>query len=101
MILQGGWKWKSALVVLAIFAAAALSHPVTRSPRGRTATYSDLARRADHLRAVCAVGSACGANPLPLFVPCHRVVAVCGRLGGFSSGWAWKVHLLLVEGAWR
>lgn len=72
-----------------------------RIPRGRTVTYSELARRAGRPRAARAAGSACGANPLPLFVPCHRVVAARGRLGGFSSGLAWKVHLLSVEGVGR
>lgn len=68
-------------------------------PRGRTLTYAELARRAGSPRAVRAVGGACGANPLPLFLPCHRVVAAGGRLGGFSSGPAWKIHLLSGEGA--
>lgn len=69
-------------------------------PRGRTLTYAELARRAKNPRAVRAVGGACGANPLPLFLPCHRVVAAGGKLGGFSSGPAWKIHLLSGEGAW-
>jgi O-6-methylguanine DNA methyltransferase len=67
--------------------------------RGRTATYAQLARRAGHPRAARAAGSACGANPLPLFIPCHRVLAAGGRLGGFSAGLAWKRHLLAVERA--
>jgi len=70
-------------------------------PRGRTATYGELARRAGNPRAARAAGSACGANPLPLFVPCHRAVAAGGRLGGFSSGLAWKRLLLSGEGAGR
>lgn len=69
-------------------------------PRGRTLTYGELARRAGNPRAIRAVGGACGANPLPLFLPCHRVVAAGGRLGGFSSGPAWKILLLSGEGAW-
>lgn len=70
-------------------------------PRGCTTTYSGLARLADRPRASRAAGRACGANPLPLFVPCHRVVAAGGRLGGFSAGPAWKAMLLSGEGAWR
>jgi O-6-methylguanine DNA methyltransferase len=70
-------------------------------PRGSTMAYSELARRVGCPRAARAVGSACGANPLPLFVPCHRVVAADGRLGGFSSGPAWKKLLLSGEGAMR
>ena len=70
-----------------------------RIPRGRTLTYAALARRAGRPGAARAVGNACGANPLPLFQPCHRVVAAGGRLGGFSAGAAWKRRLLAGEGA--
>ncbi len=70
-------------------------------PRGHTVTYAELARRAGHPGAARAAGGACGANPLPLFVPCHRVVAAGGRLGGFSSGLAWKRWLLAAEGVKR
>lgn len=70
-------------------------------PRGRTLTYSGLAGLAGHPRAARAAGSACGANPLPLFIPCHRAVAANGGLGGFSAGLAWKTRLLTGEGAWR
>jgi len=44
------------------------------------------------------VGQACGANPVPVLVPCHRVLAVGGRLGGFSGGLDWKRRLLAREG---
>jgi methylated-DNA-[protein]-cysteine S-methyltransferase len=67
-------------------------------PRGETETYTELASRAGHPHAARAVGGACGANPLPLFVPCHRVVAAGGKVGGFSSGTAWKILLLNGEG---
>jgi len=72
-----------------------------RIPRGQTVTYSELARNAGFPHAARAAGGACGANPLPLFIPCHRVVASGGRLGGFSSGVAWKSHLLRGEGVDR
>lgn len=68
-------------------------------PRGRSITYAELARRAGYPRAVRAAGGACGANPCPLFIPCHRVVAAGAGLGGFSAGLAWKVRLLTAEGA--
>jgi O-6-methylguanine DNA methyltransferase len=48
--------------------------------------------------AVRAVGGACGANPIPVFVPCHRVVAANSGLGGFSDGLYWKRALLKREG---
>ena len=46
-----------------------------------------------------AVGGACGANPIPVLVPCHRVLAANGRLGGFSGGLDWKRRLLAIEDA--
>ena len=52
---------------------------------GQTATYGDLARRIGKTRATRAVGSALGRNPVPLVIPCHRVVGCSGGLGGFSA----------------
>ncbi len=66
-------------------------------PRGTTVTYGELARRLDRPGAARAAGTACGANPLPLFIPCHRVVAAGGALGGFSAGLGWKKFLLASE----
>ncbi|MEN7974134.1 MAG: methylated-DNA--[protein]-cysteine S-methyltransferase, partial [Verrucomicrobiota bacterium] len=43
-----------------------------------------------------AVANACGKNPVPIFIPCHRVVAANGKIGGFSAGLPWK-HLLLSQ----
>ena len=53
-------------------------------PYGQTRSYGDLARALDS--APRAVGGACGANPIPLIIPCHRVVGAGGALGGFSGG---------------
>jgi methylated-DNA-[protein]-cysteine S-methyltransferase len=66
-------------------------------PRGTTVTYGALARRLGRPGAARAVGTAGGANPLPLFIPCHRVVAAGGAPGGFSAGLAWKKFLLTSE----
>ena len=66
---------------------------------GRTITYGDLAARAGHPGASRAVGSACGMNPVPILVPCHRVIASGGRIGGFSGGLEIKTMLLGMEGA--
>jgi O-6-methylguanine DNA methyltransferase len=65
-------------------------------PRGKTKTYGEIAAAIGRPNAVRAVGSACGANPIPLFIPCHRVVAKNG-LGGFGSGLPWKKLLLEME----
>ena len=66
-------------------------------PKGETKTYSEIAEAIGKPKAVRAVGSACGANPIPLWIPCHRVVAKNG-LGGFGSGLPWKKLLLTLEG---
>jgi len=66
-------------------------------PRGQTRTYGEVAKAIGRPKAVRAVGSACGANPVPLFIPCHRVVAQNG-LGGFGAGLPWKKLLLKLEG---
>ena len=68
-----------------------------RVPYGRAVTYSELARMAGSPRAARAVGQAMHANPTPLIVPCHRVVASGGKLGGFSCGLEWKKFLLDLE----
>lgn len=67
-------------------------------PHGQVVTYAELAARAGSPRASRASGSACGANPVPLFVPCHRVVAAGGGLGGFGGGLEMKKALLHLEG---
>jgi O-6-methylguanine DNA methyltransferase len=66
-------------------------------PAGQTRTYGELAEAIGSPGAVRAVGSACGRNPLPLFIPCHRVVAANGGPGGFSAGLPWKDYLLRLE----
>jgi methylated-DNA-[protein]-cysteine S-methyltransferase len=68
-------------------------------PYGSTRSYADLARDLDS--APRAIGGACGANPIPVIIPCHRVLAAGGRLGGYSGGEgaATKVALLRLEGA--
>ena len=65
---------------------------------GATRTYGEIAAQIGRPQAGRAVGQACGANPIPLLVPCHRVVTAGGRLGGFSGGLEWKRRLLAIEG---
>ncbi len=66
---------------------------------GRTASYADLARLAGSPKAVRAVGTACARNPLPVVVPCHRVVRSDGSLGQYAGGETRKRLLLELEGA--
>lgn len=68
-----------------------------RIPRGATRTYGDIARALGAPAAVRAVGSACGANPVALFVPCHRAVRRDGGLGGYAWGIETKERLLELE----
>ena len=73
---------------------------LARIPRGQVRSYGRIARAIRHPGAARAVGQACGRNPVPLVIPCHRVVAADGSLGGFSAGLPIKVKLLELEGAW-
>jgi methylated-DNA-[protein]-cysteine S-methyltransferase len=66
---------------------------------GRTASYAAVAAAAGNPRAVRAVGSACATNPLPVVVPCHRVVRSDGTLGGYGGGLDAKKTLLALEAA--
>ena len=68
-----------------------------RIPRGETITYAALAARIGSPNAVRAVGTACGANPVAIVVPCHRVVRADGSLGGYAWGLERKACLLRVE----
>jgi methylated-DNA-[protein]-cysteine S-methyltransferase len=66
-------------------------------PRGQTRSYAWVAKKIDKPKAVRAVGAACGANPVPIIIPCHRVIASDGSLGGFSAGLTLKKRLLALE----
>lgn len=67
-------------------------------PRGKVVTYQDLAVAVNAPRACRAVGHACNLNPQAPVVPCHRVVAAGGRIGGYAFGLAKKIALLKLEG---
>lgn len=66
-------------------------------PPGQTRSYAQVAALVGRPKAARAVGQACGANPIPVLIPCHRVVSSDGGLGGFSAGIEWKKRLLAVE----
>jgi len=65
---------------------------------GQTRSYGEIASDIGKPKALRAVGGACGANPIPVFVPCHRVLAANRKIGGFSGGLDWKRKLLAREG---
>ena len=68
-------------------------------PRGQTVTYGELATRAGHPRAFRAVGTTCATNPIPILVPCHRVLPATGGIGNYGGGPERKRVLLELEGA--
>ena len=66
-------------------------------PYGETRSYADVAREIGNPKAVRATGTANGANPIPLIIPCHRVIASGGGLGGYGGGLPLKRKLLAME----
>ncbi len=65
---------------------------------GQLTTYGSLAREIKRPKSFRAVGQAVGANPLPIIIPCHRVISSIGKLGGFTGGIGLKKKLLSIEG---
>lgn len=70
---------------------------LARIPYGKTISYTELAKRIRNEKAVRAVGTANGRNPLSLVIPCHRVIAADGSLGGYAGGLETKKRLLALE----
>lgn len=79
--------------------AGKVLHAVARIPYGQTQSYGDVAKKAGNPRAFRAAGTACGINPVPLIVPCHRVVQSGGKPGNYGGGPEMKLSLLEMEGA--
>jgi O-6-methylguanine DNA methyltransferase len=71
---------------------------IARIPFGETISYSELAKRAGNPKAFRAAGAATGMNPLGIVIPCHRVLAKGGGIGGYAGGLARKKMLLQLEG---
>lgn len=86
LVLQGTQFQKSAWKVLRSI------------PYGKALSYKDQALKMNNPKAVRAVGGANGKNPIPIIVPCHRVLQKSGDLGGFSAGLSYKRKLLNLEG---
>jgi len=70
----------------------------SRIPFGQVRTYGQMAANAGNQRAARATGNALGSNPIPIVVPCHRVVRAGGNLGGYTGGIERKIKLLGIEG---
>jgi methylated-DNA-[protein]-cysteine S-methyltransferase len=101
---MAGGRTDFSAAVIDIAWTPAFDQDVYRAARriawGQTVTYGEIARRIDAPDTARAVGRALARNPLPLIVPCHRVLASNGKLGGFSApgGVATKARLLALEG---
>jgi methylated-DNA-[protein]-cysteine S-methyltransferase len=72
-------------------------HSLRTIPYGATCSYGDIARQIGKPTAVRAVGAANARNPLPIIIPCHRVIGSTGKLTGFSGGLTAKINLLQLE----
>ena len=72
---------------------------IAKIPYGKTKTYTDIAKAVGRPKAVRAVGTACGANPVPIFIPCHRVLPSSGGYGNYAGGKDKKEFLLQLENA--
>lgn len=72
---------------------------VQNIPYGELKTYADVAKKTGNVKAVRAVGTAIGRNPLCVVVPCHRVVSSSGTLAGYAGGLKRKQHMLALEGS--
>jgi methylated-DNA-[protein]-cysteine S-methyltransferase len=70
---------------------------LTEIPYGQVVSYGEIARRIGMPKAARAVGQANGANPIPVVIPCHRVIAADGTIGGYSGGLDIKRQLLGIE----
>lgn len=71
---------------------------ISRIPYGRLSSYVRIAKEIGRPKAVRAVGNAVGANPLPIVIPCHRIIRADGGLGGYRGGRELKLYLLSLEG---
>ncbi|MGZ4339737.1 MAG: methylated-DNA--[protein]-cysteine S-methyltransferase [Gaiellaceae bacterium] len=78
---------------------AEVLHELTRVPYGRTETYGALAAKVGRPRAARAVGTVMNRNPIPIVLPCHRIVGSNGSLTGYAGGLDVKLRLLQLEGA--
>jgi methylated-DNA-[protein]-cysteine S-methyltransferase len=93
-----GFELRTDLRRVAAFNRAVLGE-LERVPYGSTATYGELAARVDHPRAARAVGTVMNRNPIPIVLPCHRVIGANGKLVGYGGGLERKERLLRLEGA--
>ena len=89
------------LALASAFQREVLTGLAARVGYGERTTYAELADAVDHPGAARAVGSALGANPLCIVLPCHRVLPASGGVGGYAGGPAAKEHLLALEAAHR
>ena len=93
------WDCEPELTMMSEFTLRVLL-VAARIPYGTVQTYGALARDLGHSRGARAVGQALKRNPLPIIIPCHRVIAKDGSIGGFGGGLAMKRKMLEIENIW-
>ncbi|MBI1274187.1 MAG: methylated-DNA--[protein]-cysteine S-methyltransferase [Alphaproteobacteria bacterium] len=91
--------WKLAVALHGTPFQTAVWKALAKIPHGQTVSYADIARRVGKPKAVRAVGTAVGSNPVSVIIPCHRVIGSDGGLHGFGWGLPMKRALLAAEGA--
>ncbi len=89
--------WEHPLVLRGTPFQTRVWEEIAAIPYGHSITYSELAEKAGNKDAIRAAASACGANPIPVIIPCHRVLAKNGGLGGFGWGLPYKEAMLTLE----
>ncbi|MDE1855614.1 MAG: MGMT family protein [Candidatus Micrarchaeota archaeon] len=90
--------WMLGFYSLSAFERKVLTNTMS-IPAGSTLSYKELAKMSGSPRAYRAVGNIMNKNPLPILIPCHRVVASGGKIGGYAYGLGMKRLLMLLEGA--
>jgi len=70
---------------------------ITKVPYGRTASYSQIAKKLNSPKAARSVGTANAHNPIPIIIPCHRIITKSGKLGGYAGGLKMKRYLIELE----
>lgn len=93
--------WEERVLLLGSPFTYAVWQQLAEVAYGQTISYTELAAKAGNAKAVRAAATACATNPVPLLIPCHRILAKDGTLGGFAWGLPWKQRLLAMESTQR
>lgn len=90
-------KWKTQIALYGSSFEMSVWDEIKKIPYGQTLTYQEIAQKMGNKFLARAVGNACKKNPIPIIIPCHRVIKSSGDLGGYSQGKELKQYLLQLE----